>query len=341
MKNRNVRLISGGILLLVCGGIFFSFWALGPFRGQGTYSMIISQGQSLRSIADSLHSRQIINSPKALIAYMRLRGSDRLVQAGKVTLSRGRGVPAVSRQLLDAEALEEKVTIIEGLTIWQTAETLHEQLGLDSTRFIALCTDSLLLDSLGLAGRNSAEGYLFPQTYFFPREATEKQVVSRLVQFGLEQTRSLRHIPFPPTIATWHELITLASIVEREAMVRDEQRRIAAVFHNRLEKRMPLGADPTVRYALRKFSGPLRVSELKNPHPYNTRFHAGLPPGPICSPGIEAIKATIDPIQSAELYFVAKWDGSGEHDFSKTLSEHNRKKIQARKTNAKRIKNQQ
>ena len=126
------------------------------------------------------------------------------------------------------------------------------------------------------------------------------------------------------------EAVTLASIVEKEAEVAAERPRIAGVFINRLEKRMPLGADPTVRYIFRKFDGPLLASELNAASPYNTRKYAGLPPGPICSPGLASLKATVSPLKTNELYFVAKWDGSGEHEFSVTNEEHGRKKIAIR-----------
>ena len=133
------------------------------------------------------------------------------------------------------------------------------------------------------------------------------------------------------------QTVVLASIIEKEAVVESERPRISAVFHNRLNKGMPLGADPTVRYIFKKFSGPLLVSELKNRSPYNTRIFAGLPPGPICSPGLASLKAALLPVESRELYFVAKWDGSGAHDFSLTYEEHNRKKETIQRFNQQRI----
>ena len=134
-----------------------------------------------------------------------------------------------------------------------------------------------------------------------------------------------------------HQLVTLASIIEREATLFSEQPLISGVFHNRLRKGYPLGADPTVRFALKKFGGPLRVSELNCPSPYNTRRFSGLPPGPICSPGKGALTAAAQPFKTKNLYFVAKWDGSGEHDFSVTNAEHERKKREIRRRNRLRL----
>jgi UPF0755 protein len=136
---------------------------------------------------------------------------------------------------------------------------------------------------------------------------------------------------------TKKEIVILASIVEKEAALAEERPRIAGVFSNRLAVRLPLGADPTVRYALKKFSGPLLFQDLNIASRYNTRRYAGLPPGPICSPGQASLIAAMSPMRTNELYFVARWDGSGAHDFSVTNEEHSRKKIAIRYRNEKRL----
>jgi len=194
--------------------------------------------------------------------------------------------------------------------------------------------------ALGISAA-SLEGYLFPDTYRFSPDAGCRDVIERMVHRFHSVYES---IPFDSGIEqeyTRHQIVTMASIVEKEATVAGERPRIAGVFFNRLRKGYPLGADPTVRYALRKFSGPLRVSELKTPSPYNTRRFAGLPPGPICSPGRGSLNAAASPLETRELYFVAKWDGSGEHDFSKTNAEHERKKKAIRRRNQLRKKRKQ
>jgi UPF0755 protein len=136
---------------------------------------------------------------------------------------------------------------------------------------------------------------------------------------------------------TKREIIILASIVEKEAVLAEERPRIAGVFYNRLALRQPLGADPTVRYALKKFSGPLTFADLNVASPYNTRRFTGLPPGPICSPGRASLIAAMSPMRTNELYFVARWDGSGAHEFSVTNEEHSRKKLTIRYQNEKRL----
>jgi UPF0755 protein len=142
--------------------------------------------------------------------------------------------------------------------------------------------------------------------------------------------------PGAATELTKHETVILASIIEKEAELASERPLISGVFHNRLKKGIPLGADPTTRYILGKFSGPLLASEVSVQSPYNTRLHAGLPPGPICSPGLASLTAAMRPQQTKMLFFVAKWDGSGGHDFSMTNEEHSRKKDAIRRSNEQR-----
>ncbi len=225
------------------------------------------------------------------------------------------------------------VKVTEGMTLWQTASEICKQYPVDSTRFVDLCSDTAFISSLGFEGDTSLEGYLYPETYSIPLKSNEKKLISIMVK---QFKRIYDSLPKEGKGSSMdrHSLVTLASIVEKEAQVAHERARISAVFHNRLDRGIPLGADATVRYAIRKFSGPLRVSELKNRSPYNTRIHKELIPGPICSPGKAALEATLKPIESNELFFVAKWDGSGEHYFSSTNAEHNRLKMRVRKENA-------
>jgi UPF0755 protein len=298
--------------------------------------LIITPGMSIRHVTDSLQQKQVVRSSVILLAWLKLSGQDRKMQAGSVTFLRGDGVLRASEKLLHAVALEVSMKVIEGLTLEQIAGRIQTQLGIDSTRIIELAHDSVFIGNLGIKA-TSLEGYLFPETYRFPKEVKAEEVVKKMVDlFKVSYSK----VQFDPQIASRfsvHEIVTLASIVEKEATLPDERPRIAGVFHNRLRKGYPLGADPTVRYIFRKYNGPLRVSELNSDNPYNTRKFSGLPPGPICSPGFGAIQAAAAPLQTDELYFVAKWDGSGEHDFSRTNAEHDRKKNEIRQENQRRL----
>ncbi len=327
------------LLFLVFVGLFGSFhYFFSPFgKSSEELPMVISPGMSIRHLSDSLAHKGVIRSPKAMLFWLKFTKQDRKLQAGKVIFTTGDGVLKAAEKMLHVVAIEKTMKIIEGLTVEQTAGRIQAQLGVDSARIVALANDTVFLKKLGVKA-SSLEGYLFPETYRFPEDVEAEDVLKKMVELFKS---SYEKVQFDPAIASKysvHEIITLASIVEKEATLPVERPRIAAVFHNRLRKGYPLGADPTVRYIFRKFNGPLRVSELNSDNPYNTRKFSGLPPGPICSPGFGAIQAAASPLQTDELYFVAKWDGSGEHDFSKTNAEHDRKKMAIRSENQRRLK---
>lgn len=319
-----VVLLSGAYLLLPYGSV------------HTPVEVIIEPNMSLHKVASVLKQRKVIRSTRALLVWMRFKKTERSIQAGLVTLHRGDGAIHAGEKLLHATPLEISVMIPEGLTIEQTAGHILRTLPIDTSRFIALCYDTTFIRTLNLAVP-SLEGYLFPDTYRLPRKYTEKDLITRMVANHRKTWESIKTAPEIAEKYSHHQLVTLASIVEREATLFSEQPRISGVFHNRLRLGYPLGADPTVRFALKKFGGPLRVSELNTSSPYNTRRFPGLPPGPICSPGRGALAAAAKPLETKELFFVAKWDGTGAHDFSVTNAEHDRKKLEIRKRNKRRL----
>jgi UPF0755 protein len=219
----------------------------------------------------------------------------------------------------------------EGLTIEQTAVLFKTALGTDSVAFINACRDPALLRN-HLIPTATVEGYLFPDTYRFLPGVLPLEIVRRMVAHFDEKFAEMKD-SLQNRSMTEHDIVVLASIVEKEAVVNNERPLIAGVFQNRLNKNCPLGADPTIRYYLRKFDGPLHVSELSLSTPFNTRKYAGLPPNPICSPGIASLQAAMHPLTTKYFYFVAKWDGSGAHDFSVTNEEHCKKKNEIRRKN--------
>ncbi len=319
------------LTVAILGFLYWGFYAPEEKIGE-PIEFRIERGTSLTSIGNQLEEAGIVPSGKLFYYYMRGTELSASVQAGLFEIPANAGIIRVS-ELLDSPIPEgTPVQVVEGLTIWQTASTIASQYDIDSTQFIALCNDTSFIRSLGFETESTLEGYLFPETYTIPLESNERTIISIMTQQFLKAFEAL------PSSGKGSEmdrlsLVTLASVVEKEAKVPDERARISAVFHNRLDQKIPLGADPTIRYAIRKFSGPLRVSELRNRSPYNTRIHTGLMPGPICSPGKAALVATVQPIETNELFFVAKWDGSGEHYFSVTNAEHNRRKHQVRREN--------
>jgi UPF0755 protein len=302
--------------------------------------LTVERGTGALAVSDTLAARGVVRSGKAFYYWLRYADISDKIQAGRFTFVKGEGAVSAADKLLKAEVTERTVFVPEGLTIEQTASKVAPQIGIDSAEFVKLCNDTAFIAALGIKAP-TLEGYLFPDTYRFPESGvTAEAVVRRMAaRFG-EVGAGLKWSQAIKAAYDLRQVVTLASIVEKEATLPSERGRIAGVFHNRLRKGWPLGADPTVRYIYRKFSGPLLVSELNSPSPYNTRRFAGLPPGPICSPGLGAIQASAKPDSTADMFFVALWDGSGAHDFSVTNEEHDRKKLKIRKENEARVRNE-
>lgn len=329
---KRTTFLASALLLASLLAAFFYYLFLPLGNSDSKVEIIIPRGATVAAMADSLKNHKVITSSTALRLWMKLKGTERRIQAGKITCNVGEGVFGASRNLLNAKPIEVVFTINEGLTIEQTSERISQVMNIDTAQFNRLCHDTAFIKELGLLVF-SLEGYLFPDTYRFPKDATVREIICKMVQCFDNVYSSLKADTSVISRYNRHQIITIASIVEKEATVAWERTRIAGVFHNRLKLGYPLGADPTVRYALRKFIGPLKVSELNSSSPYNTRRYTGLPPGPICSPGKASLQAAMTPADTKDLYFVAKWDGSGEHDFSRTNEEHTRKKLLIRRQN--------
>jgi UPF0755 protein len=214
------------------------------------------------------------------------------------------------------------VTIPEGMTSWQIAGLLREKLDLDSAAFARLVYDQDFIHDLGLTVP-SLEGYLFPSTYRFPYDYPPEKIAAQMVISGTKMYQEI--LGTSPLGARYsrHQVLTMASIVEKETGLPEERGLVAGVFYNRLKRHMPLGADPTVRFAVRKFTAPLTKSDLAVESPYNTRRFPNLPPAPICNPGLAAIYAALFPAETEALYFVAMDDGSGAHFFTTNMEAHN------------------
>jgi len=276
--------------------------------------------ESAFGIADRLHGSGAIRSRIGFVALSLVRGSVRSLKAGEYELPRGASTLDVLALLEGGRVRQHPVLHPEGGSIAEVARTLEAARLAPAADVVRTAGDRAFLRAHGIEGP-SAEGYLFPDTYHFVRGMTAEQLLGRMVQrmqgkltAAIRERATARHL-------TIHELLTLASIIEREAMVREERRIISAVFWNRLRLGMPLQADPTVQYAMGKERRVLTRADLTTDHPYNTYTRPGLPPGPIASPGLDAIEATLDPAAVNYLYFVKKDDQ--RHHFSATVEEHN------------------
>src|SRR3989454_6512169 len=271
-------------------------------------------------IANRLQQANAIRSRAGFILLTMARGSSRSLKAGEYELERGATTLDVLSLIESGRVKQHAVLHPEGATVTELARALEAE-RLATARDVArLSTDAAFLKTLAIEGP-SLEGYLFPDTYQLVRGMTSEEILTRMVQRMRSKIGSDITARAKARGLSVHQLLTLASIIEREAVDREEMRTISAVFWNRLKVDMPLQADPTVQYAAGKERRTLTRADLRIEHPFNTYVRPGLPPGPIASPGLAAIEAALDPAPVKYLYFVARDDH--RHYFSATLGEHN------------------
>ena len=288
----------------------------GPLAQPAT--IVVERGDSFESITPELAEKNVIarqTFPNVLALGARVTGKASQLQTGEFEFKPGMSMEEVVAHLTEGKPLQRRLVVPEGFTVWKVWE-----------RLVALRNDGLIVGELG---EMPPEGTLWPATYPFTRGTQAKTLVDWMRR---EHERRVAEVwenrdPDLP-ISTPDELVTLASIVEKETGVDGERGRVASVFVNRLRKRMRLDSDPTTIYGIWGGQGKpdgyggLRQSDLDKRNPYNTRRVRGLPPGPIANPGMEALRAVANPPDGEDLYFVA--DGTGGHVFAKTLREHNR-----------------
>jgi UPF0755 protein len=307
-----IRIILFGLFCLISLSItFFLFY---PIKTEK--EIIIRSGISAREISRKLKKEKLIRSEFLFLALVSLTKTS--LKAGHYTFSS----PSTFKtfwKLKRGKVALLKLVIPEGLTCEQIATLLETKGWGKKEEFLSLTRDSVFLSELGILQSN-LEGYLFPDTYYLTQGLPVKEIIKLMVKrFQEVFTQEYKKIASPP-FSPYPTLI-LASIIEREAKLKEERFLISAVFHNRLKKKLPLSSCATVRYALRKFKGKLTLEDLKVASPYNTYTRLGLPPTPICSPGRASIQAALLPAKVDYLYFVSKGDGS--HYFSTRAREHN------------------
>ena len=300
------------------GGAYL--WHLGQPTGGPPVAVSIDEGMSARAIGVRLEAVGLVRSARFFEAAARWRGLANRLEAGRYRLDGSRSPSQLLDDLLEAPLQMVRVTIPEGLTRRQTAGRLRAAGLADSARFMAATESPRLLSDLGVEA-GTLEGYLFPETYFLPPEVTEEEIVGHMVAEFLSVFDDSLTARLPELGLSLHEAVTLASIVEGEAMAAAERPVIAAIFHRRLGLDRRLESCATVEFALgvqkRK---PLTNEDLQVVSPYNTYRHAGLPPGPICSPGRASLEAALHPPETDYFFFVARGDGT--HEFSRTNREH-------------------
>ncbi len=318
-----LRVAGVGVLLVAVLALTWLAWQiLTPTRAldAGPRSVEIPAHEGILGIGGALDRAEVIRSRVGFVLLSLGRGSARRLMAGEYEVERGASTLGVLRLLETGRVKQHVVLHPEGATVAELARGLEAERLARAADVARLASDPAFLRGLGIEGP-SLEGYLFPDTYQFVRGMAPEEILTRMVQ-------RLRGKLGPDIGArararglSVHQLLTLASIIEREAVVPEEMPTISAVFWNRLKLDMPLQADPTVQYAVGKERRALTRADLLLDHPFNTYRHPGLPPGPIASPGLRAIEAALAPAPVRYLYFVAM--DERRHHFSATVEQHN------------------
>lgn len=315
-----LRALALYLCLLVGGGLlWYALSGPAPSTTGATRTVIIRPQTGAFDIAQSLKAAHVIRSRVAFLAVAVARGTHRHLLAGEYEFAAGLNLLEIIRRLEQGRGLVHQVTIPEGLAAQQIALLLEQKGLVDRDRFLSLLRDRQWLQQYRVDGE-SLEGYLFPDTYRLVKGLSEEAIIQRMVQRFGEVFGPAERVRAQELTMSVAEVVTIASLIEREAKMEEERPLISAVFHNRLRLGMPLQSDPTVLYSLSRFSGKLTRANLQAPSPYNTYLHPGLPPGPIASPGRASLMAALYPASSHYLYFVSKNDGT--HAFSHTLREH-------------------
>lgn len=302
--------------------------ACGGSSSGGTARVTIPTGSSFRAAADSLASAGVIGTPTVFRAYASLRGADRAIKPGMYELRRGAAWTEVLEALTTGDARLHAATIPEGYELAQIVPLVAEALGVPDDSVQAAVRDTALLRRLDVP-TPTLEGYLYPATYSFAPGTTAREAVARMVELFERRWRPEWNAQLQLLAMTRHDVVTLASIVEKEARHAEERPVISAVYHNRLKRRMPLQADPTVQYARGEHTARVLYKDLEIASPYNTYRNPGLPPGPIASPGTPSIAAALYPASVSYLFFVATPDG--HHEFRATFEEHTRARAEIRR----------
>jgi UPF0755 protein len=334
MATRAVRISIFALLVfagaLLFAALYFRHLLITPYKNysEPRIAVTISRGTSLNSIATLLQQKGIIRSPWLLKAIFLIQGTEGQGKAGDYVFDRPLTPWEVHDKLLKGEMTYKVVTVPEGANQYDVRDLLvRKQMIKDANEFQGI------LESIDVQRElqsidpsiSSPEGFLFPETYFLSKNDTVEKLALMMIrqfkkEYGEQERRRANELGM-----TTLQVVTLASLIEKETAEKSERPLISGVFHNRLTRSMLLQCDPTVIYALKLangYQGYLTTADLKKPSPYNTYVTPGLPPGPICNPGKLSIEAALHPQETDKLYFVSKNDGS--HHFSATLAEHNR-----------------
>jgi UPF0755 protein len=310
--------VAGAVLALAAAGRFYAL--VQPLTEDAPEQLFtVERGWGMSRVARALEDAGLVRSAPATEWYARASGLADQIKAGEYDLSPSWSVRTIVDRIALGRIKTYRVVIPEGLRASEIATRLEDAGLVDAAAFLKVAMDRGFAHSLGIEGE-SLEGYLFPETYHLPGNLSP-EVVAQILVNQFQRTWQEIDPEARRRSMSIHDVVTLASIVEKETGAPEERPVIAAVFHNRLRKGMRLETDPSVIYGIPDFDGNLKKSHLLDrSNPYNTYQLAGLPPGPIASPGIDALRAVVEPASSDYLYFVSRNDGT--HHFSRGYREH-------------------
>jgi UPF0755 protein len=291
-----------------------------PERGTEPVRVMIEEGDSTSLIADKLYHNGVITSASIFRFMAWLQGRQGRLKAGHYVLTTGMHYGEVFSLLEAGPNYEDRLVIPEGLTVSATAERVAESTGVSEKEFLeAASSGDYGVEMIPAANRDNLEGFLFPKTYDVPADFTAREIVEVLLNQFEKEVASLDWTRAEKLGVTPYQVITIASMIEKEAVLDEERPLVAAVIYNRLRKNMLLQIDATVQYALPQWKEKLTYEDLKVPSPYNTYLNKGVPPAPICSPGLASIEAALSPAEVDYLYYVAS--GGGRHFFTSNYEE--------------------
>ena len=282
--------------------------------------IIIPEGSSASSVAHLLYEKECFSKSDVRIfkIIMKLTFREDKIYAGRYDLSGISRLGNLINMITSVSGSKVKLTFIEGWGVEKYASKLQKQIGIDSSKFVERCKSDYVKE-FGI-NAPSCEGFLYPDTYIFLTSYTEKQIMDKMINQFLHIYENFVNEKGALMNMSINEVVTLASIIQGEAAKRSEMNMISSVYHNRLDRKMLLQADPTIQYIVPGENRRLWNKDLKVKSPYNTYIHKGLPPGPISNPGLSALIASVNPEKSNYLYFVS--DAEGGHIFSKNVREH-------------------
>lgn len=315
------------LMLIAAGGIAVivwraNAWLQAPIAGLRQPTIVeVPRGASLRAVATDLHTKGLLDQPLVWITWARLSGRAAGLKAGEYELAPGTTPRALLQQLSSGRVLLHSITFIEGSTFADIRKLLAANQTVQAK--VAHISADEVMRALGEPGVHP-EGQFFPDTYHFPRNTTDLELLTmahQRMQTELQAAWDSRAPDLP--LASRYEVLILASIIEKETALESERAQIAGVFIERLRRGMRLQTDPTVIYGIgTSYDGNIRRADLIRDTPYNTYTRSGLPPTPIALPGLESLRAAVQPKTTGAIFFVATGKGDGSHFFSATLAEH-------------------